>query len=118
MAINRESPNERNRELHVDREDEDSLEEKRLLETVLRETMGASHGEALKLIFKVAKSSKYKDTTATEAVEEVVRAILAHSFGAKKFSNSFIHRVACSLIDTPEAAIKLERLWQEARTSG
>lgn len=118
MVANSESSNERESGRHADPNDEDGIEEEKLLETVLRETMGASSGEAVTLIFEVAKSSKYQDTTATEAVEEVVKAILKHCFGTRRFTSSFINRVACSLIDVPEAAIKLERLWQEARAIG
>jgi hypothetical protein len=93
-------------------------EEQKLLEAVLRETMGSTNREALELLFAVARQSAYPDTTHIEAVEEVVQAIVKNRFGSRKFPPHLIHRIACTLIEAPEATIKLERLWQEARTSG
>jgi hypothetical protein len=93
-------------------------EEQKLLETVLRETMGSTNREAMELLFAVARQSAYPDTTHIEAVEEVVQAIMKNRFGSRKFPTHLIHRIACTLIEAPEATIKLERLWQEARTGG
>lgn len=93
-------------------------DEQKLLDAVLRETMGSSNREALELIFQVARASSYDDTSRIEPVEEVVRAIVKYRYGTRTFSRKLIHRIACSLIEAPEATIKLERLWQEARASG
>lgn len=97
--------------------DEDRAEES-LLEAVLRETMGSSNQDALELILSVARESEYEDTTNIDAVAEVVRKIIKHRFGKRAFSERVIKRIANTLIEAPEAAIKLERLWQEARSSG
>jgi len=93
-------------------------EEQKLLETVLRETMGSSNREALELLFAVARQSAYPDTTHIGAVEEVVQAIVKNRFGNRHFTPRLIHRIACTLIEAPEATIRLERLWQEARAGG
>ncbi len=116
--MNSEGQNEREHEFHETPDVSSDKDEQKLLETILRDTMSKSNGEALKLIFQVARTSAYEDTSRIGAVEEVVRAIIKSKFGERKFPASFINRVACSLIDLPEAAVKLERLWQEARTSG
>lgn len=94
------------------------VDEENLLDAVLRETMGNSNQAALDLIFDVARKSEYADTSHIEAVEELVRAIMKRSFGTRKFSRRLIHRIACSLVEAPEATVRIERLWQEARSSG
>jgi hypothetical protein len=93
-------------------------DEQQLLDAVLRETMGNANQAALELIFDVARKSQYPDTSRIEAVEELVRAIMRRAFGPRKFPRRLIHRVASSLIEAPEATIRIERLWQEARASG
>ncbi len=118
VGMNSEGRNEREREFHETSEVSNDEDEQKLLETILRDSMSKSNGEALKLVFQVARASAYEDTSRIGAVEELVRAIIKSRFGTRKFPASFINRVACSLIDLPEAAVKLERLWQEARSSG
>lgn len=93
-------------------------DESELLEAVLHETVANSNAESLELIFSVARASNFADTTQIGAVEEVVRAIIAKRFGNIKFSSRLIKRISQTLIETPEATVKLERLWQEGRASG
>jgi len=93
-------------------------DDQELLDAVLRETLGSANREALDLIFAVARRSSYPDTTHIEAVEEVVQAIMQNRFGKRLFTRRLIQRIAGSLIEEPEATIRLERLWQEARASG
>jgi hypothetical protein len=93
-------------------------DEQVLFDAVLRETMERTDQAALELIFSVARKSSYPDTSRVEAVEELVRAIMKARFGARKFTRRLIHRIACSLIETPEATIRMERLWQEGRSGG
>jgi hypothetical protein len=104
-------------EHYSDDSSDDDSGERSLLEAVLRETMGSTNQEALELIFSVARESKYEDTTTIEAVAEVVRKIIQHRFGERRFSERAIKRIAHSLVEAPEATIRLERLWQEARSS-
>lgn len=118
MGTNSEGYNERGGESHETHEEIPDRDEQKLLETILRDTMGNSNSEILNLVFQVARASSHKDTSRIGAVEEFVRAIINRKFGSRRFPAGFINRVACSLIDVPEAAVKLERLWQEARASG
>jgi hypothetical protein len=118
VGMNAEENQERKPTQQPDEQETAASREQDLLETVLQETLGRSNSEALKLITEVARTSKFKGSTEVGATEEVVRAILKNRFGARKFSGSFISRVATSLMEIPEAAIRLERLWQEARASG
>lgn len=96
----------------------DSNNDPELLEAVLRETLGNANQDSLNLILSVARDSQFPSSTRIEAAEEVVDAIVKHKLGNWKFSRKLIKRIANTLIDTPEAANKLERLWQEARASG
>ncbi|MEZ6136665.1 MAG: hypothetical protein R3C53_17350 [Pirellulaceae bacterium] len=105
-------------ERYADTDDSDRRDEHALLDAVLRETMGTANQAALDLIFDVARRSEYSNTAEIKAVEQVVQAIIKFKFGARKFSSRLINRIACTLIETPEATVKLERLWQEARASG
>ena len=89
-----------------------------LLELVLHETVAKGSRESLDLIFEVARNSQWEDTSHIEAVEEVVAAIVKRRFGPRRFSRRLIGRIARSLVEAPEATVKLERLWQEARFSG
>lgn len=107
------------RRQHVEAGDEaDEPVDSELLEAVLLETMTDSNRESLELIFGVARDSQYADTANIHAVEEVVQAILAKRFRRLHFSRRLLNRIAQSLIEDPEATVKLERLWQEARASG
>lgn len=118
MGINEDREHSRHEESLSANPAANRSDEQKLLETVLRETMGSTNREALELLFAVARQSVYPDTTHIEAVEEVVQAIVENRFGGRKFPPPLIQRIACTLIEAPEATIKLERLWQEARTSG
>lgn len=89
-----------------------------LLEAVLIETVAGSSRESLDLIFDVARASEYENTSQIAAVEELVDAIVTRRFGQRKFPARLLRRIAHTLIETPEATVKLERLWQEARASG
>lgn len=95
-------------------EDEDSNE---LLEKVVQETLNASNFEALNLIRAVAARSEYADSTDPGAVMEVVRAIVDRRFGVGRIGNSLVRRVGASLVDSPEATVRLERIWREARSN-
>lgn len=117
MGPNEEQTPKRSEDLYS-AEEQGNLDEQSLLEAVLRETMGSSNREALEAVFQVARDSQYPDTSQVAAVEELVRAIMRSRFGSRKFTRRLIHRIACSLIETPEATIRIERLWQEARASG
>ncbi len=88
----------------------------RLLERILQETISAEHAEALELIRGVARQSRYADTTDIAAVEEVVAAIIARRFKTRQPLPQLVRRVAHSLVEQPEATIRLERIWQEARS--
>jgi hypothetical protein len=87
-----------------------------LLERVLQETINADNVQALNLIQGVAKKSSYPDSTDVNAVMEVVRAIVDRRFGPNRIGQGLIRRVASSLSESPEASIRLERIWQEARS--
>lgn len=91
-------------------------EERRLLERVLQETIDSSHAEAYALIRDVARQSAWGDSTRPEAVAEVVRAIISRRLGARTPPASLVRRVAASLMEIPEAVVRLERIWQEARS--
>lgn len=88
----------------------------RLLERILQETIAADDAAALELIRGVARQSRFPDTTEIGAVEEVVAAIIARRFGTRVPLPQLVRRVANSLVDLPEATIRLERIWQEARS--
>lgn len=89
-----------------------------LLEKVLRETLSEGSKDSLELIFSVARTSKYEDTTRIGAVEEVVEEIVRRRLGIPKISRRMVRLIAQSLIEVPEAAVKLERIWQEGRFRG
>lgn len=89
--------------------------ERSLLETVLSETMAESDQVAFDLVFSTARASHYSDTSQLGAVKEFVHAVLARRFPGRDFSSRLVTRIAYSLVDTPEATVRLERLWQEAR---
>jgi hypothetical protein len=118
VGTNHEGRNYRDSSRHAEHNSTQDQDEQDLLETILSDSMSGSNGESLKLIFQVARASEYKDTSRIGAVEEFVRAILQQRFGGRKFSSGFVNRVASALIEVPEAAVKLEHLWQEARASG
>ena len=118
MGINEDREFNSPDEILANEVDPGGSDEHHLLDAVLRETIGDSDREALDLIFAIARKSSYEDTTHIEAVEEVVQAIIKYRFGNRQFTPRLIHRIACSLIEAPEATVKLERLWQEARASG
>lgn len=96
----------------------ESEKDPQLLDAVLRETVGSGSRGSLELIFGVARASQYPDTSQIEAVEEVVLAIVQRKFGKLRFPRRLIQGIAGALIEVPEAAVKLERLWQEARARG
>jgi hypothetical protein len=87
----------------------------RLLERILQETISTEQAGALELIRGVARQSQYTDTTDIGAVEEVVSAIIARRFGTRVPLPQLVRRVGSALIEQPEATIRLERIWQEAR---
>jgi len=95
----------------------ESTDEK-LLEKVLLESLDESSQAAIRLIFSVAQGSEYSDTTDIRAVEEVVQAIVNRRFGPGRIGKPLMRRVAVLLGETPEACIRLERIWQEARRGG
>ena len=117
MGVN-EEPRRHEEEQLLSNESQGQIDEQSLLDAVLRETMGNANHAALELIFEVARQSQYSDTTQLGAVEELVRAIMKESFGSRKIPKRLISRIACSLVEDPEAAVRIERLWQEARASG
>ncbi len=86
-----------------------------LLERVLQETINADNLLSLKLISDVAAHSEYGDSTSIAAVMEVVQAIVDRRFGPNRIGRGLVRRVAHSLSESPEACIRLERIWQEAR---
>ncbi len=118
MGINDDRERLSREDFYSEQSSSDRSDEQELLDTVLRETLRNNNREALELIFAVARNSEYPDTGSIHAVEEVVKAIMKHRFGNRQFTRRLIHRIACSLIEEPEATIRLERLWQEARASG
>lgn len=89
----------------------------RLLETIIQETTGSENHESLNLVLNVAKQSRFEKGNSREAVEELVRAIVDHRFGAKKFSNRLVRGIATTLLESPEALNRLSKLWQEARST-
>ena len=105
-------------EFYFEQPSSNRSDEQELLDAVLRETLGSTNREALELIFEVARQSDYPDTTHIEAVEEVVQAIVKNRFGKRLFTRRLIHRIASTLVEEPEATVRLERLWQEARAGG
>ncbi len=118
MGTNREEQDKPEPELQEKQDVFQDGDEQKLLESILRDAMGGANSEALKLVFQVAKASSFPDTSHIGAVEEFVRAVIRRRFGGRKFPAIFINRIACSLIEVPEAAVKFERLWQEARSGG
>lgn len=101
-----------------DAEPDPDAGDRSLLERVVQETLQASSLESLQLIQAVAKRSRFRDTTDPASVVEVVRAIVDRRFGVGKIGQSLVRRVAHSLVESPEACVRLERIWQEARNSG
>ncbi|MCA9194415.1 MAG: hypothetical protein KDB03_21745 [Planctomycetales bacterium] len=113
-----EQPEEEFQQYQESSDGEDLLEDSELLDAVLKETLNNSSHDALELIFDVARASRYENTTDIRAVEEVVREIVTRRLGMRKLSPRVIRVVAQTLIDEPEVAVKLERLWQEGRSRG
>lgn len=88
-----------------------------LLETVIQETIGTENRQSLDLVIRVARQSRFENGNSREAVEELVRAIVDHRFGAKKFSGRLVRSISTTLLESPEAVTRIAKLWGEARSS-
>ena len=86
-----------------------------ILEAVLRETIDELSRDSLELVMQVAKSSNQQTANSLQAVQEIVERVVSQRLKLPGIPRSMARNIAQAILETPEAAEKLDRIWQEAR---